>query len=85
MTSTWHKEDPASWNYFQRLLIRLRLLQQTATTPAPPVHAMTDKVPYYPVYRQWMWIMPRAVASIALHRLFMELTGWTLHPVAAFL
>lgn len=85
MTATWHKADPSTWTFFQRLLIRLDILQQGANTPAPPVHAKSDKVPHYPVYRQWMWILPRAVTSIAIHRLFMEVTGWTFHPVFAFL
>lgn len=85
MTATWHHDDPSTWNFFQRTIIRLDILQQGKDTPSPPVHKMTEKVPYYPVYRQWMWIIPRALVSVGLHRLFMELTGWNFHPAFAFL
>lgn len=85
MTATWHKEGPFAWNFFQKTIIRLNMLQPGANTPAPPVHEKTEKVSYYPVYRQWMWIIPRALISVGIHRLFMELTGWTFHPAFAFL
>jgi hypothetical protein len=85
MTATWHTEDPSTWNFFQHLIIKADILQQGINTPQPPVHSKEDKVPYYPVYKQWMWILPRAVAPIAIHRLFMEATGMTFHPVFAFI
>jgi hypothetical protein len=85
MTATWHLDDPSTWNFYQRTIMRLDILQQKKDTPAPPVHPKTDKVPYYPVWRQWAWIIPRALISVGLHRLFMEVTGWTFHPAFAFL
>lgn len=84
MTATWHHDDPSTWSVFQKALIRQNLLQQQTNTPKPPVHEKTDKVPHYPVYKQWMWIIPRAIISISVHRLFMELTGKTFHPIFAF-
>jgi hypothetical protein len=84
MTATWHKDDPSTWDFIQRLIIRLDVLQQGANTPHPPVHAKTDKVPYYPEYKQWMWIIPRAIIPLAVHRAFMEVTGKTFHPAFAF-
>ncbi|UZJ54461.1 hypothetical protein CBS101457_003781 [Exobasidium rhododendri] len=84
MTATWHKQDPSTWNFSQRLFIWFDILQQGATTPQPPVHPKTDKVPYYPIHKQWMWIIPRAIVPLAMQRIFMEVTGKTFHPVFAF-
>ncbi|SPO37304.1 related to ERG25 - C-4 methyl sterol oxidase [Pseudozyma flocculosa] len=83
MTSTWHLQDPSTWNFWQRMLVRLDLLQQPKDAPKAPIR-VGEKVPYYPAWRQHAWIFPRAAAPLVIHYAYMRLTGWTLHPVAAF-
>ncbi|PWN51059.1 fatty acid hydroxylase superfamily protein [Violaceomyces palustris] len=83
MTATWHLKDPSEWDFWQRFLIRLNVLQQPAGCPPAPLKEGT-KVPYYPVWRQHLWIAPRAALPLLIHHAYMRLTGWTLHPVAAF-
>lgn len=81
--ATWHHKDPKEWDGAQKLMVGLGVLQQEKDSK-PPVHAKTDPVPVYSVWRQHAFILPRILAPLVIHRLYMELTGWTLHPVAAF-
>lgn len=85
MTATWHlDEDQSEWDFYKRLIHRLNILQHPKGQAPAPVYTKDDKVPFYPVWRQWAYIMPRAVVPLLIHRAFMELTGWTFHPVFAF-
>lgn len=84
MYASWHLKDPSTFNFPQRLVTLLGLLQQPAGKPLPPQPKPTDKVPYLPVWRQWAWLMPRAVAPLLIHAAFVQLTGITFHPVAAY-
>lgn len=84
MSATWHLKDPKEWNFFQRTINSLNLLQQTKDSPAAPVHESSDKVPFYPVWKQWLWILPRGVMPLAIHRMYMEISGKTWHPIFAF-
>lgn len=82
--ATWHHKDPKEWDGAQKMIVGLGVLQQDKDTAKPPVHAKTDPVPVYSVWRQHAFILPRILAPLIVHRLYMELTGWTLHPVVAF-
>lgn len=82
--ATWHLKPPSQWNFAQRFLMVLDVLQDPPSTERPPVHAKTDVVPVFPVWRQHAFILPRLVAPLLVHRLFVELTGLTVHPVLAF-
>lgn len=84
MYASWHLQDKSTWNLPQRLVVRLGLLQQPADKPLPPMPKPTDKVPFLPVWRQWAWIMPRALAPLLIHAAFTYITGMTVHPIAAY-
>ena len=49
-----------------------------------PLPRPKDKVPVFPVWRQHLWLFPRAAAPVVIRYLFMKLTGWTIHPVFMF-
>lgn len=82
--ATWHHKPRSEWNFAQRVLVDLGVLQVYADDSPPPVFAKTDPVPVYPVWRQNAWILPRVVVPLLVHRAYMDLTGNTLHPAAAF-
>lgn len=84
MHASWHLKDPKTWSFPQRMFVRTGMLPQPAGKPLPPKHDATDKVPFLPVWRQWAWLMPRAVAPLLLHAVYVEWTGRTLHPIAAY-
>ena len=80
--STWRTKDRKTWNRWQHILTWFDVLPSlTEEYPAPKP---TDKVPYYPVWRQHAFIFPRAIVPVAIHWAWMQLTGWTFHPVFAF-
>ena len=49
--ATWHTKDPKEWDGAQKMIVGLGVLQQPKDTDAPPVHAKTDPVPVYSVWR----------------------------------
>lgn len=61
----------------------LDILQDPPNSTRPPIHAKTDLVPVYPVWRQHIWILPRLLPPLILHRVIMETTGITFHPLFA--
>ena len=50
-----------------------------------PVHAKTDKIPYLTQWSTHRYILLRALWPIVLQYAYISITGWRLHPVAAFL
>lgn len=84
MSATWYDNDPERWSFIQRIIVAFGMLPQSKGMKPAPVHTQKDKVPFYPVWKQWAWIVPRATMPLVLHRAYMELTGRTLHPIFAF-
>ncbi|KAN0060136.1 hypothetical protein ACQY0O_008110 [Thecaphora frezii] len=81
MASTWHTQPRSTWNGWQRFIVRLGIL------PVPSDRVplkLGQPIPVYSVWAQHCWVFPRAVLPLAIHYAYMRLTGWTLHPVAAF-
>lgn len=83
--ATWHKKDPSEWNFPQKSIMYLDILQDPPNSERPPIAAKTDPVPVYPVWRQHIWVLPRLLPPIILHRLIFETTGLTFHPAFALL
>lgn len=83
--ATWHKKDSSEWNFAQKSIMFLDILQDPPNSQRPPIAAKTDPVPVYPVWRQHMWILPRLLPPLILHRVIMETTGTTFHPLFALL
>jgi hypothetical protein len=81
--ATWHKLDPSEWNFPQRSIMLLDILQDPPNSARPPISAKTDPVPVYPVWKQHVWILPRLLPPLFVHRLIMETTGITFHPAFA--
>jgi sterol desaturase/sphingolipid hydroxylase (fatty acid hydroxylase superfamily) len=82
--ATWHTKPSSDWDGAQKFIMHLNALQDPPNSERPPVHAKTDPVPVYPVWRQHAWILPRLLPPLIAHRIFMELTGWSVHPAIAF-
>lgn len=81
--ATWHLKDPSTWNFAQRSIVLLDIIQDPAGSARPPVHAKEDKVPVYPVWRQHAFVLPRALPPLLIHWALMRYAGITLHPAAA--
>lgn len=81
--ATWHKKDSSEWNFPQKTLMVLDILQDPANSARPPIYKKTDLVPVYPVWRQHAWILPRLLPPLIVHRVIMQTTGITFHPVFA--
>lgn len=82
MTSTWHHNDPSTWNFCQRALFRIGALQFIDFGDAP-VFKDTDPIPYFPIWKQHLWVFPRAVLPLLGHALVVWSFG-SFHPLAAF-
>ncbi|CAO1636212.1 unnamed protein product [Sympodiomycopsis kandeliae] len=82
MKATWHQNDPSTWNLWQRGLYRMGALQFLDTTEAPRF-ATEDPVPYFPIWKQHLWIFPRAVAPLVVHYFILKVFG-SFHPLFAF-
>ena len=81
--ATWHKKDPSEWNFAQKSFMFLDILQDPPHSERPPVAAKTDPVPVYPVWRQHVWILPRLLPPLLVHRVIMQTTGITFPPLVA--
>lgn len=82
MTSTWLERDPSTWDWFQRRLHHLGAVQVDADFDYPKAKP-TDPVPYFPIWKQHLWVLPRALAPLVPHWLIVKTFG-SFHPVAAF-
>lgn len=82
--ATWHYKPRSEWNFAQRALNDIGLLQDPPHSKKPPVFDKSTPVPVYPVWRQHVWLLPRLLPPLLVHRAYMDLTGLTVHPVAAF-
>lgn len=69
----------------QKMVSVLDIVQDPAGSERPPVFSKDTPVPVYPVWRQHVWILPRALAPLLLHRAWIEATGIALPWYAAFL
>ncbi|KAK3190943.1 hypothetical protein K4F52_002891 [Lecanicillium sp. MT-2017a] len=83
MVSTWPLEDKSTWNFYQRFIDRLNVYPHYPGK-APPVHAITDKVPYMSSLSQHLFIIVFAAVPLLLHQAFVSLTGYDLPKVATF-
>lgn len=78
--STWHDRDPSTWNWWQWYLNFLGAQQHLDGTPT---FQPTDPVPYYPVWKQHLWLFPQAIIPLIIHYTIIKTFG-SLHPFAAW-
>ncbi|RMZ75816.1 hypothetical protein DV737_g5115, partial [Chaetothyriales sp. CBS 132003] len=84
MKSTWRRGDRTNWGFGHWLTDILDTYPDFLDKEVP-VHSKKDPVPYVTEWRLHCWIMTHTLVPIALHHAFICLTGYNLHPVAAFL
>ncbi|CAK4033670.1 fatty acid hydroxylase vlmA-like [Lecanosticta acicola] len=82
MKSTW-RTDKRQWGFYHKFLNAVDAFHVFPDQEVP-VHAKTDKMPYLTEWSCHRYILLRALWPIALQYLYISLTGWKLHPVAAF-
>lgn len=82
MASTWHQNDPSTWSRAQRILHKMGALQFISFDDVP-VYKDSDPIPYFPIWKQHLWMGPRAVAPLIVHYAIIKTFG-SFHPVAAF-
>ncbi|WPH03978.1 Hypothetical protein R9X50_00686100 [Acrodontium crateriforme] len=83
MKSTW-RTDKSQWRTAHHILNWFNAWETELDVPVP-VHAKTDKVPYLTEGSVHAYILSHALWPMALQYAFVKLTGWYLHPVAAYL
>lgn len=81
--STWVAQDPATWNWAQRTLFNVGAVQIEKDVEYPKAK-QTDPVPYFPIWKQHLWVMPRALAPLTGHWAIVKFFG-SFHPAAAFI
>lgn len=75
MSATWHTKPREEWSFFERTLVDLNILQDPHDSERPPVHPKEAPVPYFPIYEQWKWILPRATAPLLINWGYSIVTG----------
>lgn len=83
MKSTW-RNDESQWGFSHKFLNFLDAFH-TAPGKDPPIHAKTDKMPYLTEWSCHVWILLHAVWPMILQQTYITLTGYDLHPIAAYL
>ncbi|KAK7452278.1 hypothetical protein CaCOL14_004806 [Colletotrichum acutatum] len=83
MKSTWRRSDKRSWKIGHWIIERLGLYHDELDRTAP-VHSKAESVPYVPHWQFHRWILLHATIPLLFHQSFVSLTGYNVHPVAAF-
>jgi sterol desaturase/sphingolipid hydroxylase (fatty acid hydroxylase superfamily) len=83
MVSDWHLADKSTWNFYQRFIDRAQIYP-IWPDKAPPVFAMTDKVPYMSSLSQHIFIIFFLAIPLLLHQAYASYTGHNIGKVAAF-
>ncbi|KAM3554137.1 hypothetical protein ARSEF4850_006595 [Beauveria asiatica] len=82
MKSTWRTWDRKHWNYNHWILYAINPFHRDLDREVP-VHPKTDKVPHVSTTNQHVWILLHAAIVLALHQLWLSLTGIQLPFFAA--
>lgn len=85
MKQTWPTWDKSRWQVYHTVIDSLDVYP-IGDGKHVPVHPKTDKVPHLPQWSQHAWILSFAWIPLAIHQLFLQVTGASyLHSVAVFL
>lgn len=74
MTTSWPFKPRYTWNILMWYVWLLHVLPDLEV-PNPPKLPKSAKVPFLAEYKQWFWILPRALVPFAIHRAYYEYNG----------
>ena len=84
LKSTWRTQDRKEWTVFHWVFELLGIYPDNLDQEVP-VHAKSEKVPYLPSWQLHRYVIFHAFIPLAIHQLYVSLTGRNLSTVAAFI
>ncbi len=85
MHTTWHLKPSSEWTFSQKVLAKLQVFPNFQVEKPAPIRKLGDPVPVYAMRDQALDIAPYCIVPIALQYAFMRLTGFSFHPLAAYI
>ncbi|KAL3454421.1 hypothetical protein BJX65DRAFT_315666 [Aspergillus insuetus] len=84
MKSTWRRQHKSQWTIWHTILDSLGV-HHVDLDKEVPVHQKDEKIPYMPDWSVHRWIIFYTGTTLALHELYIRVTGSNVGPVVAYL